>query len=127
MKTFYAIAPVFFRLRGIQTAMLITVGSKTGQERAVQLSVFADGSDAWVVIASAAGAAKHPGWFFNMARNPDKIWLQFGGRKVRVNADTLQGPDRDTAWQRVVAKWPGYEGYRKKTDRDIPVIRLTAA
>ena len=127
VKPAYAIAPLFFRSKGIQLGMLTTVGSKTGEERQVQLSIFPDGENAWIVIASAGGATKHPGWFFNMARNPDKVWLETGGRKMRVEAQSLKGAEREAAWQKATAVWPGYNGYKAKTDRDIPVVRLTPA
>jgi deazaflavin-dependent oxidoreductase (nitroreductase family) len=126
MKVFYAIAPVFFRLRGVDTMMLTTTGARSGKEHAVQLSAFPDGDGSWLVIASSGGTAKHPAWLFNMARNPDKIWVQFGKKKRRVEADSLQGSEREAAWQRVTKAWPGYNSYRQKTDREIPVVRLTA-
>ncbi|HWO45134.1 MAG TPA: nitroreductase/quinone reductase family protein [Methylomirabilota bacterium] len=38
----------------------------------------------------------------------------------------MTGAARDTAWKRIVAESPGFGGYEKKTDRQIPVVRLTA-
>jgi hypothetical protein len=42
-------------------------------------------------------------------------------------ATQLSGGERDAAWQRVIAAQPRYAGYEQKTDRLIPVIRLTAS
>lgn len=39
----------------------------------------------------------------------------------------LTGPDRDAAWQRITTTLPRFNGYASKTDRQLPVIRLTAA
>jgi hypothetical protein len=41
-------------------------------------------SDAWIIVASAAGAAKHPAWYFNLARPPDQVWIEVGSTKRRV-------------------------------------------
>lgn len=37
----------------------------------------------------------------------------------------LDGDARAKAWQRIIQRQPRYAGYQQKTDRDIPVIRLT--
>ena len=50
-----------------------------------------------------------------------------GGKTVNVTATQLAGQERDAAWQHVTAAQPRYAGYEKKTDRLIPVIRLTAS
>ena len=91
------------------------------------LSYFADGKDAWLVVASLGGAAQHPAWYFNMAKNPDQIWVTIKGRKRRVRAELLKGAERAAAWQRITAVAPNYKGYQEQTDREIPVVRLTPA
>ena len=118
---------LFFRLRGHTTVELTTVGAKSGNEHTVQLLGFPDEADAWLVVASYAGAAKHPAWYFNMARNPDKIWLQVGGRKRHVAAENLQSDEYDAVWQRLLTRYAGYASYQEKTDRKIPIVRLTPA
>jgi deazaflavin-dependent oxidoreductase (nitroreductase family) len=106
------------------TLILTTVGVKTGKKRDAQLTLFPDG-DAWLVVASKGGSATHPAWYLNMAAHPDKIWAQVGSRRVRVNADTLKGDARASAWQRITSQYSNYSDYEKKTDREIPVVRLT--
>jgi deazaflavin-dependent oxidoreductase (nitroreductase family) len=77
-------------------------------------------------VASLGGAPNHPNWFYNMAGNPDKIWIEIKGRKTKVRPQTLSGPEYEDAWRRIVAAYAGYGGYAQKTDRLIPVIRLVA-
>jgi F420H(2)-dependent quinone reductase len=50
-----------------------------------------------------------------------------GDRKLKVDVDSLQAEEREKAYDRVVAVAKNYAGYRTKTDREIPVIRLPAA
>lgn len=115
------------RFMGFPLLLLTTVGARTGKEHTHALGGFPDGDDAWLVVASKGGAATHPAWFFNAAKNPDKVWIQVGNRKLRVAVESLQGAEREQAYARVVAVAPRYGGYLKKTDREIPVLRVTPA
>jgi len=113
---------------GFPAGVVTTVGSRTGREHKHVLGVFPDGNDAWLLIASNGGAQAHPHWFINIAKNPDKVWLQIAGRpQLRVNVESLQGKEREEAYSRVAAVGRTYAGYPKKTDREIPVLRLTPA
>lgn len=67
------------------------------------------------------------GLVINIAKNPDKIWIEVGNRKLRVTAESLRGEGRLDALARVAAVAPRYGEYQRKTDREIPVIRLTPA
>ena len=78
-------------------------------------------------MASYAGAANHPAWFINMVKNPDDIWLEVGKRRVQVKAEALHGAAREVALGRVAAISARYGTYQEKTDRAIPVVRLTPA
>jgi deazaflavin-dependent oxidoreductase (nitroreductase family) len=88
---------------------------------------FPDGEDAWLVVASAGGSAHHPAWYHNIATHPDQVWIEFGGRQLRVTPTQLDGDARAGAWQRITQLQPRYAGYEQKTDRAIPVIRLSRA
>ena len=86
-----------------------------------------DGDDAWLVVASAGGSAHHPGWYHNIAAHPDQVWIEFGGRQLRVIPTQLDGDARAEAWQRVTKAVPRFAGYERQTDRILPVIRLSRA
>jgi deazaflavin-dependent oxidoreductase (nitroreductase family) len=124
------VMPGLYRLLGGRamgpTLVLTTIGSRSGQKRDVHLTAFPEG-DGWLVVGSKGGDPTHPAWFVNMARHPDQVWVQVGKRKVRVEPATLNGANRAAAWKRIVAEFSNYADYEKKTDREIPVIRLTPA
>jgi len=122
-----ATEPTAPKTMGFPTVLLTTVGARTGHERTHVLGGFPDGDDAWLVVASKGGAPTHPAWFINLAKSPDKIWLEVGNRKLRVVANSLRGKEREDALARVAAVAPRYGTYQKKTDREIPIIRLTPA
>jgi deazaflavin-dependent oxidoreductase (nitroreductase family) len=120
-------------LRGNHLLSLTTVGARSGRERRSTVMYFADatesadGDNAWLIVASAGGAASHPAWFFNLARHPDQVRIQIGNRRIAVTARTLEGAERAQAWQRITTQAPQFASYEAKTDRQIPVIRLTPA
>ena len=107
--------------------LLTTVGAKSGQGRTVPLLWFPDGHDAWLVVASAGGAAKHPAWYLNLATNPNNVSIEVGARRLRVRPELLKGSERERRWQQIVSTAANFGGYQKKTDRELPVIRLTLA
>ena|SRR5579859_7041227 len=116
------------RFQGVGPLLaLTTTGARSGQQRRSTVMYFPESDHSWLIVASAGGAAAHPAWFFNLAKNPDNVWIEMGNRKLKVTPETLRGEQRATAWQRIVARAPGFGGYETKTDREIPVIRLTAA
>lgn len=112
---------------GFPMVLLTTVGAKTGQERTHILGGFADGPEAWLIVASRSGAPTHPAWFYNISKNPDQVWLQVGNRKFRAAVESLQGEAREKGLAKVAAVSARYGEYQKKTDREIPVLRLTPA
>lgn len=113
------------QMMGFPALLLTTIGAKSGQPRTVPLGGFPDGPDAWLVVASAGGQAQHPGWFINMAKHPDQIWIEVGSRHVHVRGESLRGPRREEALRGIAAVAPRYAGYQTKTDRELPIVRLT--
>jgi deazaflavin-dependent oxidoreductase (nitroreductase family) len=115
------------RMMGMDVLVLHTVGAKTGQPRQTLLSSFPDGDNAWLICAAFGGNAKNPAWYHNLAAHPDQVEIEAGGRKARVTPAQLSGEERAAAWQRITTDVPRFKGYETKTDRELPVIRLTAA
>lgn len=120
----------FYRLMGGRGAdrmllVLTTVGGKSGQERTTPLAYFSDEAGGWLVIASAGGAVRHPSWYLNMARHPDRVFVQIGRRRYRVLPRSLKGAERERHWQRIISRAPQFAEYQRQTDRRIPVVRLT--
>jgi deazaflavin-dependent oxidoreductase (nitroreductase family) len=108
------------------TALLLTtVGARSGEQRVASVRRFDDGPGRSLVVGSAGGSAKHPAWIRNLAANPDKVWVDVGRDRFKVTPELLSGDERAAAWKRVVAEAPNFAGYLEKTDREIPIVRLT--
>ncbi len=115
------------RIQGQPVLLLTTVGAKSGRLHTVPLLWLPDGENRWLVAASFGGNASHPAWYVNLVRHPESVWVEVNGRKRAVLVDSLTGPERETAWAYITFKAPIYAKYQMQTDREIPVIRLTAA
>lgn len=109
---------------GMDVLILHTVGRRSSQPRQSPVAWFADGTDAWLIVAS--GGVQHPDWYLNLMAHPDRASIELPGRDtVPVTPHRLEGADREQAWQRITAAQPRYAKYQGKTDREYPVIRLT--
>jgi deazaflavin-dependent oxidoreductase (nitroreductase family) len=113
------------KLSGQPLLYLHTVGAKSGEPRTSAVMAFADAEDAWLIVASRGGSAGHPSWLYNIAAHPDEIEVEIGGRKFPVTASMVIGEGRASAWKRITSAQPRFSGYEAKTDREIPVVRLT--
>jgi deazaflavin-dependent oxidoreductase (nitroreductase family) len=105
--------------------LLTTIGRKSGLERTSPLGWVSDGNGGWLIAASASGAAGIPAWYHNLAAAPDNARIEINGATIPVSAEQLHGTDREAAWQTLTAGIPRFGRYAEKTDREIPVIRLT--
>ena len=111
---------------GRQIVVIEVIGAKSGQPRRIPLQFITDGDDI-VLIASKAGAAKHPAWYHNLRANPEAtVWAK--GRSGRYRASEIEGPDYDRLWKKAAEYYAGYDVYRERAgERRIPLVRLTRA
>ncbi|MEV5575246.1 nitroreductase/quinone reductase family protein [Spirillospora sp. NPDC052269] len=107
---------------GANLVLLTTTGARTGRPHTTPAGVLPD-PDRLLVIASAAGAPRHPAWFHNLRANP-RLTVATGPFTMEADAVVLEGADRDEVWARAVASDPGWAEYQRKTTRIIPVIAL---
>jgi deazaflavin-dependent oxidoreductase (nitroreductase family) len=102
--------------------LLDHVGAKSGVERTSPLLYVEDGPDL-VIVASKGGFPKHPAWFHNLIANPDTT-VQVGSELRPVHARVARPEERDRLWKLAVQGYSGYEDYRARTDREIPLVVL---
>jgi deazaflavin-dependent oxidoreductase (nitroreductase family) len=114
------------KMSGQPLLYLHTIGAKSGQSRTSVVMAFPEAEDSWLIVASRGGSADHPSWFYNIAGHPDRIEVEVEGRRTAVSAETLGGEERAAAWERITTAQPRFAGYEQKTDRQLPVVRLTS-
>src|SRR4051794_31481704 len=67
------------KFMGMDVLILDTVGRRSGQPRETPLAWFADGDDAWLIVAS-GGGSQHPDWHLNLMAHPDRASIELPGR-----------------------------------------------
>jgi deazaflavin-dependent oxidoreductase (nitroreductase family) len=108
---------------GAPMVLLTTKGAKSGKTYVHPLVYTKDG-DRYVLIASFAGAPKHPSWYHNIVADPT-VMLEIGNEKFQAKAKITSGDERERLYNAQAALMPFFDDYRKKTSRQIPVIALT--
>lgn len=100
--------------------LLTTTGARTGRPATVPLGFAVDDSGRVFVVASKAGAPRHPSWFHNLRANPS-VTAELGDRSFQARAVVTKGEERDRLYG--IVSGIGSE-YEKNTDRVFPVIVL---
>ena len=110
------------RMAGMPILLLTTIGRRSGKRRTVPLGYLRDGPD-YVLIGSNGGQDEHPAWILNLRTN-HQATVQIGRTRVPVVAEDADSERRSRLWAELVGQAPIYEGYRKRTAREIPVVIL---
>jgi deazaflavin-dependent oxidoreductase (nitroreductase family) len=103
--------------------ILHTIGARTGKERIKPVAYVRDGKK-YVVIASKGGAPTNPDWYHNILAHP-RLTVEVGTETLQVEAKVAEEPERTRLYNKMVEMLPGFDDYRRKTERVIPVIVLT--
>lgn len=102
--------------------LLTTTGRKSGQPRTAPVLYLADG-DRLVVIGSNAGNERAPAWALNLQTHPDAA-VEVRRDRRDVRARVTEGEERTELWRRMSEQYGGFDHYRERTARDIPVFVL---
>ena len=113
------------RAIGMDMILITTTGRRSGVARTIPLAVVADGPD-WILIASNAGKDRMPAWVHNLRADP-RVTVEHRRTRDPFLARELEGAEYDEVWGVVTAAYPGYDVYRERTARTIPLIRLEPA
>jgi deazaflavin-dependent oxidoreductase (nitroreductase family) len=102
--------------------LLTTTGARTGEPRTTPMMYVPDG-DRLLVIASNAGAPKHPDWYRNLVANPD-VTVEVDAEKYQATAEVPSGAERDRLFAGIVEKYPFFADHQAGVTRTIPVVAL---
>jgi deazaflavin-dependent oxidoreductase (nitroreductase family) len=109
---------------GQPIVLLHVRGARSGVERTVPLLATKTG-DTVLVVASKAGATKHPAWYHNVRANPE-LEATIDGQRQPMRADiATEGEERERLWEIVCDNYNGYATYQRRAgSRVIPVVAL---
>ena len=105
---------------GKPVIVLTTNGAKSSKIRKTPLMRI-EHNGTYAVVASHAGAPKHPFWYYNLVANP-LVELQDGAVKQEMRAREVFGAEKDEWWKRADAAYSKFPGYRARAGREIPVF-----
>ena len=111
-----------YRWRGTEILLLSTRGRRTGEQHTTPLIHRTDGGR-WVIVASKGGAPDDPGWFKNLAAEPNAS-IQVLDEEIPVRVSVAEGEERERLWSLMTEVWPAYDEYQQRTTRQIPVVIL---
>ena len=102
--------------------LLEHVGARSGKTRTTPLGYLGD-ELGLVIVASKGGHRHNPSWFHNLRAHPDTL-VRVGPRRQPVHARIADAAERSSLWPKVVEMYPGYDGYQRRTQREIPLVIL---
>lgn len=105
--------------------LLTTVGRRTGQRRTSPMMFHRDDQGLFV-IASNAGALRHPDWYLNLVADPH-VSVEIGSETFDALAVPLTGTAREHTWAAITALYPFFIDHAGKAGRTIPVVELRRA
>ncbi len=106
------------------TLLLRTIGRKSGKVRMLPL-IYGDTGGEVVVVASKGGADTHPAWYLNL-KEGGEVAFQIATQAFRARWREPQGAERAEIWAYMEHLYPPYKDYQAATDREIPLVMLTA-
>jgi deazaflavin-dependent oxidoreductase (nitroreductase family) len=110
------------KLDGRALLLLTTTGARTGRARTnPMMYVEIDGRR--LVIASNAGAEKHPDWYVNLVANPS-VTVECDGEEYAATAAVPTGEERDRLFAEIVRRFPFFGDHQAGVARTIPVVEL---
>jgi deazaflavin-dependent oxidoreductase (nitroreductase family) len=106
---------------GMHVVELHTIGRRSGLSRTTMLTAPVVDGERVVLVASKGGDDRAPDWFTNIVANP-LIEITIEGARRPMDARIASTEERSELWPRVVAAYKGYDGYRRRTKREIPLV-----
>ena len=104
--------------------LLHHIGARSGIERVTPLACSPQGAGQYVIAAANGGSPTHPAWYHNLIANP-RVRVEVGTESFPVQAEELEGAARDALWTKLAAASPSLGDYQAKTERQIPIFKLT--
>jgi len=109
-------------IAGLPSIVVTVKGAKSAKPRTVTLLGISDQAE-FIVIASNFGQKHNPAWYYNLRANPD-ITVTLNGRTSAYRARQVFGAEHQQCWEKAVKLYKGYEAYKQRAGREIPIFVL---
>jgi deazaflavin-dependent oxidoreductase (nitroreductase family) len=109
-------------LNGKPVIVLTTVGAKSGNIRKTPLMRI-EHNGTYAVVASHAGAPRHPLWYYNILAHP-LVEVQDRAVRHQMRAREVFGSEKDEWLEYADAAYSEFPRYRAIAGREIPIVVL---
>ncbi len=109
--------------RGAPVFLLLTKGRRSGEIRTAPLIYVEDGDD-YLIVASKGGMSRNPAWYLNLEVTPE-CEVELGRERIPMTAKRVSDEEKKALWPKICKVYPDYDDYQARTERNIPVVRLT--
>jgi deazaflavin-dependent oxidoreductase (nitroreductase family) len=111
------------RLARAPVCVLTTTGRRTARPRTTPVVYVRDGEEL-LVVAAYGGSPWQPAWYLNLRANPECV-IEIDRARVNGRASIVAGEERHRLWPEMVAKIATLAGAQRRTQREIPLVRIT--
>lgn len=112
-----------FALVGGDSLILTTRGRRSGRPTSTPLFYVADDGK-FYVAGSFAGRDEPPNWYLNLTAHPE-VTVEARAHRCGCRARVLDAAQAARVWPKLMATYPTFAKYQKRTARVIPVVELT--
>jgi deazaflavin-dependent oxidoreductase (nitroreductase family) len=106
---------------GMPAVELFTVGRKSGRTHSTMLTAPVVDGDTLILVASKGGDDRDPDWYHNIVVHPD-VDVTIAGTRTPMRARSASADEKAELWPRIIASYGPYGSYRRRTERDIPIV-----
>ena len=111
---------LFNRMGGGEICIVKMTGAKSGQPREFPL-MYVPYRNGIVLVASLAGAPKHPVWYHNLIKYPQfEVTVESTVRKLVARIASKE--EKNEVWPLCCRIYPDFQLYQDRTERDIAVF-----
>lgn len=110
------------KFSGRRILLLTTTGTHSGQPHTTPMTYATDG-DRVLVIASNAGAVRHPDWYHNLVAHPT-VSVELADETFQARAVVAEGEEYGRLWAQITAQMRFFTDHQAKITRKIPVVIL---
>ena len=108
---------------GADTLVLTTHGRRSGLPRSTPV-YYVRHDDRLYIAASFAGRDDPPNWYLNLLAHPE-VTIEAAGDRGTYHARVLSPTDAAGIWPQLIATYPPFARYQRRTTRIIPVVELS--
>ena len=93
--------------------------------RCVKLQRYNHFENNFIVAASYSGNDKTPDWFYNLST--DNPFITINNERFEATYELIESSEKEYYWSLLDEVYPTFQMYRKRTNRDIPLIKFSKA